>query len=76
VIAERIVEDARFVCVVSSAAKLYVADGRPAADGIGLNMMELQKPRGVAPVPSRRDERTTATVALPDAAPHVGRNLA
>src|SRR6187401_3207738 len=65
----------RLVRIVRAAPQLDVRDGRLAARGIRLHVVELEK-RGLATASFTTDECATACVAPPDATPYRRRNMA
>jgi hypothetical protein len=68
-------EQLRLIGVVRAAPKLDVRDGRFAARGIGLAMVELEK-RGLATASFASDECAPAIVSPPHLAAHRGGNVA
>jgi hypothetical protein len=68
-------EHVRLVAVVRATAELDVRDGRSTADRVGHDVVVLQEGALAAAMPARTDERTAASVAAPDDAPDLGRDV-
>jgi hypothetical protein len=64
-----------FVLIVSATAQPQVLDGRCAAAGYGINVIELQELAGPAPMACVANERALGSIAFSDGALDLGRDV-